>query len=153
MIHVLSHLLNKTDVPPNWGKILADRRWVASFQSMPSDMIRAGRQAGWYGGSCHNKGSREGAGEAGGWEGKRATGNATTRAMIAANKTGQPTNDCRKQNREAIGILPPCPVASRQSLPIMAYSSPLISHSCTIPIRRQHSLSQTVCWNLKRFGI
>ena len=33
--------LNNTDAPPNWGKISADR-WVASFQSMPSDMIRAG---------------------------------------------------------------------------------------------------------------
>ena len=40
----------------------------------------------------------------------------------------------------AIGISPPCPVASHQSLPIMAYSSPLISHSWTCSIRRQYRL-------------
>ena len=90
MIHVLSHL-NKTDVPPNWGKISADRRWVASFQSMPSDMIRAGRQVGWDGGSCHNKGSREGAGP--GWSHHSCLLPGTARRNSTGSQTAKQTQN------------------------------------------------------------
>ena len=75
--------------------------------------------------------------EAGGWGGKRATGNATTRAMIAANKTGQPKNDCRNRDITALS----CRLSS-----IIAHNGLFISidsHTCTIP-------TQSVLWNWQK---